>query len=58
MYLNLKDSNLWFVHPRVVHTPVSLCFLEGISRVNRDPFVRVVQRHVSRFVCVALADLL
>lgn len=53
-----KKTDLWLIHPRVIHTSVSLCFLEGVSRVNRDPFLRVIQGHVSRFVSVALTDLL
>ncbi len=53
-----QASDLRLIHPGVVHTSVPLCFLEGVSRVNRNPLLGVVQGHVAGFVRITLADLL
>lgn len=53
-----SDSYLRLIHPGVVHTPITLCFLEGVRRVNWDAVLGVVQGHESGFVSIALADLL
>ncbi len=51
-------SYLRFKHPGIVHTPITLCFFEGVCRVNWDTVFGVVQGYISGFVSVALADLL
>ena len=56
LFTQRQVSDLWLVHPRVVHASVSLCFLEGIRWVNWNPLLWVVQGHVARSVCVTLAD--
>ena len=51
-------SNLWLVHPGVVHASVCLRLLEGVRRVHGDVFVRVVQSHKAWPIGVALTYLL
>lgn len=47
-------TDLWLIHPRVVHTTVSLCFFLSYKL---ESLFGVVQGHISRFVCVTLAGL-
>lgn len=51
-------SDLRLVHPGVVHVAASVRLFEGVSGVNRNASVWVVQRDVSRQVFIPLADLL